>query len=169
MSLIVSSNGFVSRRLLSLIVLIVAVILLPACGLGPRQTRDDDLRLVATTGQFERLLRERSDLLVLDVRPRAAYEAGHMPGAINVPVNGLYEADPQLSTARRIVVYGDGWIGQEEDLLSWVAATKLLTLGYRNVYDYRGGLKLWRADGGRVISGPAPGSIDDLVIVETAE
>ncbi|RKZ35977.1 MAG: ArsR family transcriptional regulator [Gammaproteobacteria bacterium] len=46
--------------------------------------------------------------LVLDVRPAAEYAAGHLPGAINVPLKELERRIAELPTGQEIVAYCRG-------------------------------------------------------------
>lgn len=64
---------------------------------------------------FDRLTRgellervERGDVLVLDVRPTAEYAAGHIPGALSVPLEELEARLGELSTDTEIVAYCRG-------------------------------------------------------------
>ncbi|MCC6581172.1 MAG: rhodanese-like domain-containing protein, partial [Phycisphaeraceae bacterium] len=83
---------------------------------------------------------------VVDVRSPQRYEAGHIPGAINIPLATIKPDDDRLKDADAIVVYAAGWA----EYLSPAGAKKLLAIGYENVFDFRGGLELWQAYGGRV-------------------
>jgi rhodanese-related sulfurtransferase len=47
-------------------------------------------------------------LIVLDVRPAAEYEAGHIPGARSIPVSELRSRLQELPRSRRIVAYCRG-------------------------------------------------------------
>ncbi len=84
---------------------------------------------------------------VIDARPPAAYQAGHIPGAINLPVNAAVAeredilADIPLTT--RVVVYC-----QSEDC-GWAdsVASDMWFRGYRDVSVYRGGINEWRKHG----------------------
>lgn len=56
-------------------------------------------------------LRERlrsGDVVVLDVRPRAEYEAGHIRGAVSVPIGDLRERLEEMGSDGRIVAYCRG-------------------------------------------------------------
>ncbi|MBC8211238.1 MAG: metalloregulator ArsR/SmtB family transcription factor [Gammaproteobacteria bacterium] len=57
----------------------------------------------------ELLQRVKDDLVsVIDVRPAEEYAAGHVPGAINVPLNKLESYLDQLGTGQEIVAYCRG-------------------------------------------------------------
>lgn len=47
-------------------------------------------------------------MLVVDVRPRDEYEAGHFPGAISIPMDQLPERYDELPRDRQVVVYCRG-------------------------------------------------------------
>lgn len=53
-------------------------------------------------------LLERDAVLLLDVRPRCEYEAGHLPGARSIPLGQLRERLRELPVERPIVVYCRG-------------------------------------------------------------
>jgi ArsR family transcriptional regulator len=57
--------------------------------------------------ELKRCLRNDS-VLVLDVRPRDEFEAGHMPGAVNVPPSELDARLSSLPVDREILVYCRG-------------------------------------------------------------
>jgi rhodanese-related sulfurtransferase/DNA-binding HxlR family transcriptional regulator len=50
----------------------------------------------------------RGDVVVLDVRPKPEYEAGHIPGARSVPLDELASLTPKLPRRRQIVAYCRG-------------------------------------------------------------
>jgi rhodanese-related sulfurtransferase len=50
----------------------------------------------------------RGDVVVLDVRPKPEYKAGHIPGAHSVPVDALASLAPKLPRRRQIVAYCRG-------------------------------------------------------------
>ncbi|MFV2073353.1 MAG: ArsR/SmtB family transcription factor [Thermoanaerobaculales bacterium] len=54
----------------------------------------------------ERLQRDQATLI--DVRPRAEYDAGHIPGAIPIPPDQLDELLPRLRGDREIIAYCRG-------------------------------------------------------------
>lgn len=140
-----------SPRTTAFLMLLFTALLLPLAGCENNKTRKDDVLVLNTTEKFNALLNNgKQNTLLIDVRKPADFETGHIAGAINIPVAELYAGDMRLSKAKNIIVYSHGWQYQQPDRLSWAAATKLLTLGYKNVYDYRGGALQWQADGNQL-------------------
>ena len=85
---------------------------------------------------------EKGELLVLDVRPAPEYRAGHLPGAISMPLAELRERLPELPPDREIVAYCRG----PYCLLSAEAVSELRARGLRAVR-LEDGLPEWRAAG----------------------
>ena len=76
---------------------------LTAAYLGSR----DELEPV-TREELARRLQDGDDLVVLDVRPAAEYAAGHLPGAVSIPVGELRRRLAELPADREIVAYCRG-------------------------------------------------------------
>ncbi len=96
---------------------------------------------------------DRGDELVLiDVLAPEEYARGHLPGAINIPLEVIGRtAKERFSSEQKIVVY----CGSFDCQASPKAAAKLERLGFRDVWDYAGGKADW-ADGGYPLErGPA--------------
>ncbi|MDQ7029932.1 MAG: metalloregulator ArsR/SmtB family transcription factor [Ardenticatenia bacterium] len=55
-----------------------------------------------------RVLMRRGEVILLDVRPREEYQAGHLPGAISVPLDELERRLNQLPRDRTVVAYCRG-------------------------------------------------------------
>lgn len=67
----------------------------------------DDLEPV-TRAELARRLRDDEELVVLDVRPVEEFMAGHVPGAVSMPVRQLRRRLRELPPDRRIVAYCRG-------------------------------------------------------------
>ena len=68
-----------------------------------------DRTQLATIGRDELAARLRDgDVVVVDVRPPAEYDAGHIPGAVNVPPAELSQRLRDLPTDREVVAYCRG-------------------------------------------------------------
>ncbi|MDP2240984.1 MAG: metalloregulator ArsR/SmtB family transcription factor [Burkholderiales bacterium] len=100
----------------------------------------DDLEPVPAAELMERV---RLGLVtVLDVRPPEEFAAGHLPGAVNVPVDGLARRLKKLPKTREVIAYCRG----PYCLLSVDAVALLRTKGYkaRRLED---GFPEWKASG----------------------
>jgi len=91
----------------------------------------------------ELLARARKGLVtVLDVRPREEYAAGHLPGAINIPVQQLEKRMRELPKRREVVAYCRG----PYCLMSYDAVALLRRKG-RKARRLEAGLPEWRQGG----------------------
>jgi rhodanese-related sulfurtransferase/DNA-binding transcriptional ArsR family regulator len=61
-----------------------------------------------TRQELARRLRDGDRLVVLDVRPTAEHAAGHLPGAISIPVGELHRRLAELPRDREVVAYCRG-------------------------------------------------------------
>jgi rhodanese-related sulfurtransferase len=91
----------------------------------------------------ERLSPNRRDIVVLDVREKDAFEAGHVPGAMHLPRGQLeLRVDTALPDPTvRILTYC------EFGKISTLAAATLRELGYTRAVALDGGIKAWREAG----------------------
>src|SRR4029453_14902734 len=70
--------------------------------------RGGDRREPVTREGLARRLEDGDDLVVLDVRPAAEHAAGHLPGAVSIPVGELRRRLHELPGDREIVAYCRG-------------------------------------------------------------
>ncbi len=77
---------------------------------------------------------------VVDVRSRAEYEAGHIPGAPNIPAGELADRLGELPAARPLVVHCQG------GTRSAIAASILDARGLTEVLDLPGGFTEWERE-----------------------
>ena len=68
---------------------------------------EDDVEELTKDELWQRLKRP-DKLVVLDVRPREEYEAGHIPGAISIPLEELKRRVKELPKSKQIVAYCRG-------------------------------------------------------------
>lgn len=91
----------------------------------------------------ELLQRARKGLItVLDVRPAEEYQAGHLPGAINIPLAELEGHLSDLPTDKEIIAYCRG----PHCILSFDAVNLLRNRGMI-AHRFDGGLPEWRQEG----------------------
>jgi rhodanese-related sulfurtransferase/DNA-binding transcriptional ArsR family regulator len=103
----------------------------------------------------ELLKRARSkQVVILDTRPASEYVAGHIPGAISVPVEELKQRLQTLTKGKEYVAYCRGPYCVYAD-----RAVELLKANGRRARRLRDGLPEWRASGFPVASGLEPGGL----------
>jgi rhodanese-related sulfurtransferase/DNA-binding transcriptional ArsR family regulator len=103
----------------------------------------------------ELLKRARSkQVVILDTRPAGEYLAGHIPGAISVPVEDLKSRLQELTKGKAYVAYCRGPYCVYAD-----RAVEMLRARGRRAGRLAGGFPEWRAAGLPVESGEEPGSL----------
>ena len=117
-----------------------------------RMTRDylegrDGMEGVDREALLERV--QRGEVVVLDVRPSVEYEAGHIPGALSVPLNELEGRLQELPRDQEIVAYCRG----PYCMLAVEAVERLRTEGFKATR-LEQSIPDWRAQGGEVATGP---------------
>lgn len=100
----------------------------------------DDLEAVS---QDELLTRSRQGLVtVLDVRPAEEFSAGHLAGAINIPLTELQDRIDELPSDQEVIAYCRG----PYCVLAYDAVMMLRTKGF-DAHRLDGGLPEWRIAG----------------------
>ena len=120
-----------------------------------------DLMTLTQARQLESL-REAEDALVIDVRDAGAYQAGHIPGAINIPLPALTQHLHKLPADSPIITYSSSRQG------AGMALTALRLLGYNNVYSFHPGYSGWLDAGGLISTQPATGKHHTVPQIEPA-
>jgi rhodanese-related sulfurtransferase/DNA-binding transcriptional ArsR family regulator len=112
-------------------------------------------RLLAAGSDGERIDRrtlvsrlKSGDAILIDVRPREEYVAGHLPDARSIPLGELRERLHELPRGTEIVAYCRG----PYCMLS-VEAVRLLSRRGRRARRLEDGVSEWRAAGLRVVEG----------------
>jgi rhodanese-related sulfurtransferase/predicted transcriptional regulator len=107
-----------------------------------------------SAAELERLL-ESGQALLLDVRPAEEFAAGHIPGAINVPLERLMEDIESLPGNREIVVYCRG-----PYCMLTLDALEMLRARGLSVRRLEPGVPAWHG-AGRPVEKNAPGDTPD--------
>lgn len=94
------------------------------------------------------------DAIVIDVRPVEEYEAGHLDGAVSIPLKELESRLDELPRTSEIVAYCRG----PYCLLS-IDAVRILAKKGRRAKRLEDGVVEWRAAGLRVAEGPAAAGV----------
>ena len=133
----------------------VVAALLSGCDV---KTSDRDLSFIDPT-KAEVLVQGRKRLLGLagttkavcvDPRSRTDYLAGHIPGAIHLPLEHLRQERHRLADYQTIIVYGNTY----NSPVSLAMSKSLIELGFKDVQTLRGGLRAWELAGNPVEEGP---------------
>jgi len=112
----------------------------------------DDAEAVPMT---ELLKRARSkQVVILDTRPASEYVAGHIAGAISVPVDDLHRRLQQLTKGKEYVAYCRGPYCVYAD-----RAVELLRANGRRARRLLDGFPEWRAAGLPIADGTEPGAL----------
>jgi rhodanese-related sulfurtransferase len=92
-------------------------------------------------------LYDRREALFIDARDEKVFAAGHIAGAVSLPLGKTGTALPGLrkdvSEEQPLVVYCSGYDCHDSRDL----ATRILAAGYRTVYVFEGGYPEWRDAG----------------------
>ena len=91
------------------------------------------------TQQEAKVMMDTQDVIILDVREQSEYDAGHIPGAILLPVGTITKESaaaviPKLDSV--VLVYC------RSGNRSKTASKALVELGYTNIYEF-GGINTW--------------------------
>ncbi len=90
----------------------------------------------------------RGEVVLLDVRPTEEYRAGHIPGALSVPLADLKKRVHALPKGREIVAYCRG-----PYCVMAIEAVELLRKGGFRAQRMEQGVMEWRARGWRIATG----------------
>ena len=119
------------KRILPL--LLVLMLMLAGCGKSDADTQNNTYEKITMS---EGLARMESDenYILLDVRRADEFEAGHIPGAVNLPNEeiGTEEIPTLPDKAQTIYIYCRSGNRSKQ------AADKLLALGYTNLIEFGG-------------------------------
>lgn len=87
---------------------------------------------------WNEIMQHENEVLI-DVRTEQEYNAAHIPGAINIPVDELRNRITEIPNAENIVLYCA--VGQR----GYLASRILLQHGFSNIYNLSGGFNTWVA------------------------
>jgi rhodanese-related sulfurtransferase len=101
------------------------------------------LRFITMEDLLE-MLENKERFKLVEVLAKEEYYEGHIPRAINIPLDELETlAKQRLKKTDTIVVYCASYTCHA----STKAARKLLDLGYENTFDFKGGKRWWQHAG----------------------
>ncbi len=81
---------------------------------------------------------QKKGMVVLDIRTDKEYEKGHIPGSVHVPLADIGDRVKKLKKDKELVVYC------ENGNRSIWAIKRLMGMGYKNLYNLKGGYNAWK-------------------------
>ena len=94
-----------------------------------------------TMEEAKKVFETQGDYIILDVRREDEFAEGHIPGAINVPNEGIQDTEPSELPDKNQTIYVYCRSGNR----SKQAASKLVAMGYTNIIEF-GGIMDWTGD-----------------------
>jgi len=85
-----------------------------------------------------RELDQKKGMMILDVRTNKEYEQGHIPGSVHVQLSEIGDKVKKLKKDKELVVYC-----QNGNRGIW-AIKRLMGMGYKNLYNLKGGYNAWK-------------------------
>lgn len=153
------------KKIVSFITILLACIMLCACGQASNEMKSDTETEVGTKAEetdqqsenegsnpqmsYEQITQEEAKkimaseegYIILDVRTQLEYADGHIPGAICVPNETIYDEMPaELPEKDQLIL-----VYCRSGNRSRQAAQKLAALGYTNIKEF-GGIMTWDGD-----------------------
>lgn len=123
--------SFMVKRILPLI--LVLLLVLTGCGKTDTDEQNNTYEKISMSEGIKRMESDE-DYILLDVRRADEFEAGHIPGAVNLPNEEIGSEDiPSLPDKEQTI-----YIYCRSGNRSKQAADKLLALGYTNLIEFGG-------------------------------
>lgn len=94
--------------------------------------------------RFGQIFMLDKDTVIVDVRERDEYEAGHIPNSISIPLAEIGDIDLSFLKDKKVIVYCTSGIRSAK------AAKMVRKRGIHGVIDFNGGIKVWLKNGGRL-------------------
>ena len=120
-----------------LIILILAALMLAACGKTEEPNREA-VYMNITAKEAKLIMEQEKDYIILDVRSQEEFDQGHIPGAILIPDTEIEaRAEKELQDKDQLIL-----VYCRSGRRSKLAAESLVKLGYTNIREF-GGIIDW--------------------------
>ena len=117
--------------------LTIALILTAGCS----KKEDNSTYTKISAEEAKKMMDEKEDIIILDVRTEEEYQEGHIDGAILIPDNEITETAESILTDKSATILVYCRRGRR----SANASKELSELEYTNIYDF-GGINNWKYD-----------------------
>jgi rhodanese-related sulfurtransferase len=101
-----------------------------------------------TLGELKERMKDPKPFILADARDVDSYEDAHIPGAIPIPADEVGRLADQYDRSIEVITY----CGSYQCPASTMAAKEFMKMGFKNVRDYKGGIKEWEESGNPVES-----------------
>lgn len=142
------------KLLIVLCAFMLALVLLPACsstsgssgssssGSSSQTSSGQSSGYTTVSVEEAKQMIDAGGITVVDVRRSDEYASGHLPGAINVPNEDISKTQPEALPDKdaKLLVYCRTGVRSAQ------ASTKLVDMGYTQVYNMDGGITAWKYD-----------------------
>ena len=120
-----------------LVFLLLAVMLLTACGLD-KENNQGAVYMNITAEEAKQIMDNEEGYIILDARTQEEYDEGHIPGAIVISHEEITEKAEEMLTDKNQLILVYCRSGRR----SKIAAEALVELGYTNIKEF-GGIIDW--------------------------
>ena len=130
------------RKFLALVLLLTTAAALIGCGENSVEDRKEQAKYRRITpDEAQVLMKQEQDYLILDVRSPEEYAAGHIPHAINIPMEQFGEDPPKELPDRNQMIF----VYCVKGIRSMNIANRLAHMGYKNIVEI-GGIQDWHGE-----------------------
>lgn len=130
------------RKILAILLLLAVTLAGAGCngdGADDRKEQAKYRRITADEAQV--LMQKEENYLILDVRTPEEFAEGHIPHAINIPMDTFGEEPPRELPDRNQMIF----VYCVKGIRSMNVANRLAHMGYRNIVEM-GGIQDWHGD-----------------------
>lgn len=125
------------KKIFLVLSLTIALILMAGCS----KKEDKSTYTKISAEEAKKMMDEKGEIIILDVRTEEEYQEGHIDGAILIPDNEIIETAESILTDKSATILVYCRSGRR----SANASKELSELGYTNIYDF-GGINNWKYD-----------------------
>ena len=130
------------RKVVAVLLLLVMASAVTGCGGDTADDRKEQAKYRRITAdEAQVLMQQEQDYLVLDVRSPEEFATGHIPHAINIPMEAFGDEPPRQLSDRNQTIF----IYCVKGIRSMNVANRLAHMGYRNIVEM-GGIQDWHGD-----------------------
>jgi rhodanese-related sulfurtransferase len=113
----------------------------------PSPPQDDLTKVPRITMAEFKPLHARNAVLAIDVRDPHGFDAGHIPGALNVSIVDIEIMGNRVLREKRPVV---AYCACPDEHSALVVAARLIRIGVKDIRVLNGGWNGWKAGGGKI-------------------